>query len=224
MKFEPLRVEATLANGVMLPRGVLALDALLASVVAIREDLPPPLTEDDIVPIEIPVKRSKCGRYHLASFGVMSAELYEPRRGIRRPVVEYAKEFGGRKVRSLNLKSGADKPTMAIGAAAHVENRAVVFWCVGDKAQVEALLGFVTHLGKRRGVGLGRVLRWAVEPVEPWGKWFPVVSPDGKPLRNLPVDHPGVDQGAAHVGYDNLTYPYWRDATRCECYVPEPMV
>ena len=68
----------------------------------------------------------------------------------------------------------------------------VEWYCVGDKARIEALLSTVTHIGKKRAQGWGRVIRWEVEP---WPKdWSRRCQPDS-PL-------------AATSGASNLR-PFW---------------
>ena len=61
---------------------------------------------------------------------------------------------------------------------------------------VLALLALVGYVGKKRSVGLGPVDRWEVAPCEPWGDGFPVVDPDGKPLR---TDRKSTRLNSSHV-------------------------
>lgn len=84
------------------------------------------------------------------------------------------------------------------------------------EGRVRELLALVTHLGKRRAVGLGRVERWEVLPCEPW-EGFPVLR-DGRPLRPLPTDWPGLVE--YDLGLRTLSYPYWDSSRRVECAVP----
>jgi CRISPR type IV-associated protein Csf3 len=77
-------------------------------------------------------------------------------------------------------------------------------WCVGDRARITELLGSLTHLGKLRRLGFGRI--GSIEIVD-----------DAEPerhrwnIRTLP-DAPVPNR---HMGQDNLRAPYW-DRTRRE--------
>jgi CRISPR type IV-associated protein Csf3 len=79
-------------------------------------------------------------------------------------------------------------------------------YCIGDREKIIALLSWVTHLGKQTSVGHGEVIEWEVLPCESW-QGFPVVK-EGKPLRRLPPDWPGLEEPFARE-YGTLSYPYW---------------
>ena len=104
---------------------------------------------------------------------------------------------------------------------AHLVDDRVVWYAVGDPEGVCCLLPWITHLGKRRGVGLGRVGRWTVEPFDPgaegWGEGFPVER-DGRATRNLPLDWEGARD--AEQGFAVVTYPYWEREREELCLVP----
>ena len=61
--------------------------------------------------------------------------------------------------------------------------RWIDWYCVGDWERIEELLSTVTHLGKKRVQGWGRVLRWEVIP---WERDCSVEC-DGKLMRGVPV-------------------------------------
>lgn len=202
-RMTPLEVKATLSSPISLNRPI-ALDSLLASQVALRRGLVA-LDADHLENIEIPVQRSKCWRFHLASVGTIVGDVeaglvqYTNRRA---PVDQYL-AHGNEKIRRVQINLGANKSYRIPRAVDHIE--AMQWWCIGDENDVADLLSTVTHLGKRRGVGLGRVTRWTVEPCEPWDG-FPVVR-DGAPLRNLPLDWPGLNNPRVTMGV--LSFPYW---------------
>lgn len=66
------------------------------------------------------------------------------------------------------------------------------WFCCGEREQIAALLAPVTHIGKKRAQGWGRVMRWEIEAVaEDWSVWkggalmrtLPVFAADGLPNR-----------------------------------------
>ena len=92
----------------------------------------------------------------------------------------------------------------------------MTWFALGDRNGVEALLTWVHYLGKKRSVGLGKVLAWHVVDVEPW-PGFPVLR-DGAPLRALPLDWPGL--GEHRRDFRVLAPPYWERWREEECAVP----
>lgn len=201
----PLRVTATMGGPFISMTGTLPLDGILASTVARVEALPPPLDEDGLLPIDIPIARSECGRFHLCSHGICERDAMETVYINQRFPVEQAQAMGGPKVKRVQLSTGQTKSHRLPKAAGHAD--AVHWYCIGDADRIRDLLRLVSFVGSKRAVGFGRVRRWTVEPVEPWGPTFPVLL-DGAPLRPLPADWPGVDRRASR-DYGRLTYPYW---------------
>src|SRR5512141_2354496 len=178
---EPLRVTARLAGQVSLPGGFLALDALLAAAVAVRDNLPP-APPGHYQHIDVPLEWAVGRRFHLASFAAADWEAHDLRHVNRRFPLDLAQDLGNAKLRRVNLSAGPTKSYRIPLEAGHVRGDALVWWCVGDATGVEELLRDVTHVGKKRGVGLGAVLSWEVVSCAPWGEGFPVVR-DCKPTR-----------------------------------------
>lgn len=201
----PLRITACL-DGPLVLHEPLHLDALLAAAVAVRDNLPPAHTAAELVPIEIPVQRSECGRYHLASAAQASWTQHATRYLQRRFPVEQAQVIST--MRSVKISAGPCKSYRIPYEAGWLDSLA--WWCVGDRPAIEALLSLIHYLGKKRSVGYGRVTRWQVDDAEPW-TGFPVLSPGGEALRHLPLDTPGLVDPSPRFG--NLTYPYWLRAT-----------
>ncbi len=214
---EPLRVRALLEGAILLPGGTLALDALLAAAVALRDALPP-CSVQGVTPIEVPIQREPGGRFHLASFAEWVPDEYEVRYVNRRFPIPEAQMLGDKKLRRIAINAGAQKSYRIPHEAIHVEGDVLAWWCVGDAEAIRELLALVTHLGKRRAVGSGRVREWLVEPCETWDG-FPVMR-EGRPLRNLPPDWPGLASGV-EVAAANLTYPYWERHREEVCAVPD---
>ncbi len=60
----------------------------------------------------------------------------------------------------------------------------IVWFAVGDRTAVEALLKTCTHIGKKSSIGYGLVTNWAVEEVTfDYSTW----GPDGELMRPLPT-------------------------------------
>lgn len=211
---EPLQITATMVSPVAVPLFPVALDGLLAAVICERQGLIAGVGE--FQHIEVPVKRSECGRYHLASVA-----HYESRASVhgyvnkRAPVVEYM-HLGNDKIKSVNTGTGRNKAFRIPQPRTLVD--CMRWWCIGDRGKIEPLLALVTHLGKKRSVGHGKVTRWDVERATEW-PGFPVLRPDGTPLRNLPMDTPGLGPSTA-VGWGPLSFPYWDQTAAVEVAQP----
>lgn len=202
----PLQITARLAGAISLPRGSIALDALLASQVALRGQLPPPRSAEDCAPLEIPIAREPGGRFHLASFSVGEFDQAELRYVSKRAPAEQYQTIGAGKIRRVLLSAGANKSYRIPMPVSHARGDVLRWWCLGDADGIRDLLSTVVGLGKRRAVGYGRVLAWTVEPVESWGEGFPVVL-HGCALRPLPQDWPGLE--LPKLRHAVLSYPYW---------------
>lgn len=212
----PLRVTARLLGPLSLPHGPLHLDGLLAWAEAQRRGLPP-VGFAPLVEIEIPVAREPRGRFHLCSSSIAAFDGHEMRYVNRRFPIEQAQVMGDAKLKRVHLGAGATKSYRIPHELAFAESDALTWFAVGDAEAIRALLGHVTHLGKRRAVGRGRVAAWTVEPCDGWGEGFPVVR-GGRALRPLPPDWPGLADPV--LARACLSYPFW-DRTRDEaCAVP----
>lgn len=214
----PIRITATLDSPIALPTGPLALDGLVMWAAAQRLDLAP-LGFRDAVDVEIPIAKSACGRVYLASSSIVDWwELHERRFVNRRFPVAEAQVFGEPRFKRINLSAGAQKMYRIPTAVALPEHDTLAWFCVGDREALVDLLTCVTHLGKRRAVGRGKVRAWTVETCEPWSDGFPVVR-EGRALRTLPAEWPGlVDPVLAH---EVISPPYWQRERAETCAVPE---
>lgn len=208
MASEALVINATLTSPMAVPLFPINLDGLLAAMVCAKQGLVAGVGEWQDV--EIPVERSVCGRYHMASVGhwvsLGSVGGYTQKRA---PVTEYIK-YGDSKLRTVNTAAGPNKGCRIPQPKALLEQ--MRWWCIGEAEAIMDLLCLVTHLAKKRSVGHGAVGKWEVtQYTKPWDG-FPVMRPDGTPMRNLPLDTPGLGPETA-AGVGPLTYPYW-DQTR----------
>lgn len=209
----PVRVQARLWEGLVL-RHPVHLDALLQAAWCMREGrLLAPLSEADLIDIQLPLARSECGRYWLASAGALVPLASELRYKNRRaPWVEYAR-LGSDKIRRVQINFGENKSYRVPYEFTIPKDGLVTWWALGELGGVCELLQHVHFLAKHRGSGKGHVREWKIEECEPWGDGFPVMR-DGYPLRNLPVE-PGA------VGaLERCEPPYWMREGRVPCLVP----
>lgn len=210
----PLHVVAHVRGAVMASSAHLMLDALLASAVATRDAIPP----EPIVDIDIPIARSGCGRVRLCSAGQSRDDEHALRYLYKRfPLAEA--QLLGTGIKRVNMASGPSRSYRIPQDTTHLVDDQIEWWAIGDAREVEALLvGWIGYLGRKRGVGLGKVAHWHVEECAPWGDGFPCVR-DGQPMRPLPVDWPGLAPDVERA-YGCLAPPYWRRSEEQECAVP----
>lgn len=213
----PLRITARLLGPISLPHGPLHLDGLLAWSEAQRQRLPP-IGFAPLATIEIPVEREPGGRFHLCSSSLATFDSHESRYVNRRFPLEQAQVLGDAKLKRIHLGAGATKSYRIPTELAFAEGDMLTWFAIGDRDGIVDLLAHVTHLGKRRAVGRGRVDAWTVEPCEPWGDGFPVVR-EGRALRPLPPDWPGLVEPV--LARAALTYPFWDRTRVLTCAVPE---
>jgi len=206
----PLVVTARLLEG-FVSNHPIHLDALLAGAYAMREGmLVPPMNEAELVPINLPLQRSECGRYWLASVGVYRKQSSEIRHWHRRaPWVEYAR-LGTSKIRRVDLTAKLDKSYRVPYEVTIPVDGVIDWWCIGDRDEVMSLLKIIHYLGKKRGNGKGRVAEWFVEECDPWEDGFPVLR-DGLPLRNIPSESGALLR---------CEPPYWMHDGRVRCISP----
>lgn len=202
---EPLVVTATLYESIVLKRRPM-LDGVLAAVVAMRQGMVPIGSPKDWPEIPIPIQKSDCGRYWLASAGHFDADAaYVSYKHRRAPWVEYAR-IGAPSIRRVQTAAGEDKSFRIPYSSRLLVDDRITWWCLGDRIGVTDLLCDCHYLGRFRGSGHGRVSRWSIESCESW-PGFPVLR-DGMPLRALPLDTAGLDPRAKR-GFHTLAPPYW---------------
>ena len=212
-----LVIVAKISGAVAMPWHPTSLDSLLMAAVAVQDNLPPLafVPEDERKEVEIPLDRTN-GIY-LCTTAIYSREVHERRWLNRRFPVAEAQMFGSPKVRRINMSAGACRSYRMPLETVHLENDEMMWFARGDLAKIEELLLSVCYIGKKRSVGLGKVLSWQVGEVEPWDG-FPVVR-DGQPLRPLPLEWPGI-AATARRDYRVLVPPYYERWREQECVVP----
>lgn len=192
------------------------LDSLLGAVVAEEQGLVAGFGEM-VRDLPIPLERSACGRVWLCSDAIFEPELHEVRHVHRRFPIAEAQMLAGPKCRAINIAAGVNRSYRIPTRVVHAVGDAVTWYARGEPEAVEELLLRVTHLGKRRGAGRGPVASWEVRACEPW-PGFPV-SLEGRPLRALPLDWPGLVEGCQRA-FRVLSPPYWEHRRAEECAVP----
>lgn len=208
----PLRVSCRVVSSICLPERMLALDGLLAFAVIATTGQPPALSPADCAPVEIPVAREPGGRFHLASFAEFTIAHRRTGWTNRRFPIAEAQEMGDPKTVRRILTTGGTTKSFRIPREELLLKGPLVWYCVGDAELIRKLLLAITYLGHKRSAGHGRVVpgSWQVEPCAAW-EGFPVVR-EGRPLRTLPLDWPGLVEYEA--GHRALTYPYRKSAER----------
>ena len=216
MKSDPLKVSCLLAGDfVMLVPTVL--DSLLAAVVAMRERMTAPASEEECVDIQVPIAEENGIR--LCSAAMFEVEqTFGAFRTRRPPIEEYC--HMGKRGGSVSIASGADKLYMMEYDYQFAVGDSVTWFALGDASEVLAMLRDVFYLGKHRSIGRGRIIdgSWLVEPCAPWGNGFPILR-NGAPTRPLPLGWPGVDT-ASRTGYATTRPPYWMHCREEACYLP----
>lgn len=214
----PLRITARLATGLACQHPI-ALDALLAAMVASRDDYPPASLETRVPPPEsLPLLWHPAGLHH-ASQAHLVVDAYE--------TVHWSRKAPS--LHELADLTSADKVPLAgrwkaywmplrIALPVGME---LTWWAVGELAAVAELLRGCFALGTKRNAGHGWVSRWTVEP---WPADWSLTRPgdDGRQLvsRHLPLEL--APEGWCEFAPGWVSYPYWRAAAPGLVAVPEP--
>ncbi len=219
-KTEPLRVVAHLTEGVVLTYPLM-LDALLAWAESSKEQRLPPLAGRPGPLVEIPVMRVPGGQFHLCSQGFGAESMREVRHKHRRSPWQEMARFGTKSIRRVDIAAGPDKSYRVPYSLTHLEQNEIEWWCIGDRERIASLLSLVHYVGKHRGSGKGRLdihgTPWTVEPCDPW-EGFPILR-DGLPLRQLPIDWPGLRADSPRA-WRPLSYPYFDHTAEEEVACP----
>lgn len=92
----------------------------------------------------------------------------------------------------------------------------VEWYLVADKSEMEHLLCTVTHLGKKRSQGWGRVSRWQIDEwTEDWSVWR-----DGQLMRGIPAEDVSRD-GPLDFKIYGIRPSYWKDNNQMPLVMPD---
>lgn len=217
---EPLRLRAWLASQVVWDGwDPLTIEGAIQYVVVTRETgrmpddvysecpIDAPLSDTDIqIPIadsfefgDVPIALASCGVFAPGSVATVRWRRTRPR----------ADYYGVDSVKVATADMKAHNIPAPTVAASYVD-----FYVVGDRSLLTDLLRDVSHLGARRGGGLGALHGWEVTPHEDWS----LFGPGGNLMRILPDT--GTDRVSADLRQATLRAPYWHPRTRCQAWVP----
>jgi CRISPR type IV-associated protein Csf3 len=116
-------------------------------------------------------------------------------------------DFRGKRGK-IETKSGRYKP---LHVHVHARHALYIDWyCTGHRAEIEDLLRFCTHLGKKSSQGWGEVLRWEIVD---WPEAWYLNGPGGKLMRAVPTRGPGYLYG--------IRPSYWLPKHQFTCRMPE---
>lgn len=209
---KPMRVTAIMGEPVCYYGDGLHLDSMLAYAMFRESGLEPDSLEP--VDFELPLKKWKFRNF----WGWHSSrEIADWRKDgkleIRKKVeIQKMQEWSSDK--SVNVGSG---PMKAYNLELPTRQAFTIHWyCVGDENEVERLLNtHVQHIGKKRSVGMGKVMQWVVDESE---KDFSIEK-SRQLMRAMPVGFPlGCDwSGTRIVG---IRPPYWHPKRKTLCTIP----
>jgi len=120
-------------------------------------------------------------------------------------------DFGGRRGNVLIEKGRYKSYHMPVYYRIAIR---IHWYCVGDRDEIEQLLMTVTHIGKKRVYGWGRVLAWEVTPWHAdWSVWR-----DGRLTRGVPVEDAPSVTTRLHYG---LRPGYYKPANQMTLAMPD---
>ena len=82
--------------------------------------------------------------------------------------------------------------------------------CIGNQAEIERLLSFVTHVGKKSSQGFGRIAKWEIKPIS---------ATVNDVIANRPVPVESQLKAEGKLRHATWTSPYWFMGWAKECYV-----
>jgi hypothetical protein len=210
---ENLLITAELASPIIIGGGFMTFDALLASIVfETTEDL-------EQAHNGLPLHRS--GELFHASAAIMFPDAKQDQtfsasmRWDHDFSPDVFKKTSKGKLRKVSAKRKRDFGNIFNTYKSFVAPE-ILWYCEGDRSEIERLLANVEFIGKRRGSGFGQVKNWRVEP----GEYDGLLGLNNNPLRPIPeVLYEGNDSALKIEA--SWKPPYWEPAHRAICYVPE---
>jgi CRISPR type IV-associated protein Csf3 len=216
--YEPLKIRAYLQTGIISDQ-FLPLDGILYNV-KVRENfgeqtITKPLeslVREESGKTRLPFERANNHTlqwYYHCSFAQWYEDMVEDHQTYsKRFDLKYSDviDFKGKTSR-FDTKSGRFKNYFI---KVYYRTASYVDWFAkGDKEELERLLKFVTHLGKKTSQGWGAVLKWEVEKIE---NDFSIYK-DEKLIRAIPIKENGFLYG--------IRPSYWNPKHQFICKMPE---
>jgi len=202
---QPLQITCKLATGLAMHHP-LAIDGLLAAMVAARDSYPPIALEERIPPPEaLPLAWHPAG-FHHASQAHLVIQAYETVRWSRTllPIHRLALLTDRGKFPVGGRFKAYWMPLRKVLPAGMV----LTWWVMGDAQGIRELLRHTFGLGAKHNAGHGWVASWTVEP---WADDWSLLRPGDEgpePTRPLPMEL--APEGWQGLEVRRLTYPYWR--------------
>lgn len=218
-----LRVTAWMASPIA--GDVPHLDALLEFEMAQRLGLAQKIRRECAAPppgeIHIPMLRQSYGGVGVAC---CSSPIYAPRSTFREHI---AKRLA---VEHAPLLSENSRLVVATGNATYksyrlpltmIDCERVVWLCEADRRPLLKLLKSVTSIGKKRGIGYGRIAKWEAEDVEGDCWWFGNRDGCAVLMRPLPwCEQLPKNLVGARRDFGACSPPYWHPDRYLEIVIP----
>jgi hypothetical protein len=220
---EPLKVAATLLTPYVPTEadGALHLDSILSW--AVVSSYPAPLTFGDggaVVPIPLEI-------LWLSPEGLplWAASDLRPQGEAVRAREYWCKRYPADRAEfssKINANTSAGRYKECRMPMATIRVPSLRGLCIGNRQEIERLLLGVTHVGKRPGMGFGRVARWSVEPL---AEELSVVRRAIVQARPVPVEyfsHSGTVASSSRIKFygQGWTPPYWYVPWHRPCVEP----
>ena len=215
-EFKPLRIRAYLQTGVISDQ-FLPLDGILYYHAVRLEfgDQPISLPGESNVPeganIQLPILKGGPRNeawFYCSSFAQWPAQMVEDSTFfVKRFDLQFT-EYLDQNTKKIPTSRGRYKSyhiNVYYRHAIYVE-----WYCVGLKEELENLLKFCTHLGKKSAQGWGSVLRWEVTE---WPEDWSIRGPGNRLMRAVPVTNEGFLYG--------IRPSYWNPRHIFPCKMPD---
>lgn len=209
-EFEPLRIRAYLRTGVVADRW-LPLDAVVLYQAHRYQDgqqevtVPGAYTSQGVS--RLPIATHRFGQrdwYYKCSWAQWSHDIEGKDHWNKRFDEKYSDLVDTGRKRVVSVKSGQYKSyhmPIFYRVALYVE-----WYAVACKQSLELLLSTVTHLGKKRSQGWGRVRRWEIRRWDhDWSVWR-----DDELMRGIPAEHAVERGGSFNLANYGVRPSYWK--------------
>lgn len=220
--FKPLRITAHLVNG--LADEPPALDALLVYELGFKmgmKDIVTRSTKPENIPwVPIPVESEKlCGyRIHKVSNPIFKIQSIHTEHYTRRFNSEKSYMIAKEERKSLLTASGPYK--MKRVPIKHMLTDKIVWFCKGDKKEINKILKRITSVGRYRKMGYGIIAGWEIEHVDDDHSWFSNMNGDKILMRTLPLGKHLDNAIGWRSSYGGCCPPYWHHSRYTDIAIP----